>query len=112
MGLLMGKFRQCLTELSARDAIMAGYYSLTFFFFFSFFFFFFSYFCPVPYLIREERAAALLVFHLWLVFSLSVMVRLLFVLVSLAGYMFSNCGSFYTPSIQFTGILEKRMHFA
>ena len=26
----MGKFRQCLTELSARDTIMAGYYSLTF----------------------------------------------------------------------------------
>ena len=25
----MGKFRQCLTELSARDTIMAGYYSLT-----------------------------------------------------------------------------------
>ena len=28
----MGKFRQCLTELSARDMIMAGYYSLTFLF--------------------------------------------------------------------------------
>ena len=28
----MGKFRQCLTELSARDTIMAGYSSLTFFF--------------------------------------------------------------------------------
>ena len=26
----MGKFRQCLTELSARDTIMAWYYSLTF----------------------------------------------------------------------------------
>ena len=29
----MGKFRQCLTELSASDSIMAGYYSLTFLFF-------------------------------------------------------------------------------
>ena len=28
----MGKFRQKLTELSARDKIMAGYYSLTFVF--------------------------------------------------------------------------------
>ena len=28
LGLLMGKLRQLLTELSARDAIMAGYYSL------------------------------------------------------------------------------------
>ena len=28
----MGKFRQCLTELSARDMKMAGYYSLTFLF--------------------------------------------------------------------------------
>ena len=26
----MGKFRHCLTELSVRDTIMAGYYSLTF----------------------------------------------------------------------------------
>ena len=26
----MDKFRQCLTELSAHDTIMAGYYSLTF----------------------------------------------------------------------------------
>ena len=53
-GLLMGKFRQCLTELSARGTIMAGYYSLTFFvvvffvfwgffFFFCFFFFFRKY---------------------------------------------------------------------
>ena len=25
----MGKFRQCLTELSLRNMIMAGYYSLT-----------------------------------------------------------------------------------
>ena len=25
----MGEFRQCLTELSAHDTIMAGYYSLT-----------------------------------------------------------------------------------
>ena len=31
-GLLMGKFHQCLTELSACDTIMAGYYSLTFLF--------------------------------------------------------------------------------
>ena len=30
LGLLMGKFRQFLTELSACDMIMAGYYSLTF----------------------------------------------------------------------------------
>ena len=32
LGLLMGKFRQCLTELSACDMIMimAGYYSLSF----------------------------------------------------------------------------------
>ena len=30
LALLMGKLRQCLTELSARDTIMAGYYSLTF----------------------------------------------------------------------------------
>ena len=29
-GLLMGKFRPCLTELSACNTIMAGYYSLTF----------------------------------------------------------------------------------
>ena len=28
----MGKFRQCLTELSARDTILAGYYSLMFLF--------------------------------------------------------------------------------
>ena len=26
----MGKFHQCLTLLSARDTIIAGYYSLTF----------------------------------------------------------------------------------
>ena len=32
LGLLMGKFRQIFTELSARDTIMAGYYSLTFLF--------------------------------------------------------------------------------
>ena len=31
LGLLMGKFLQILIELSARDTIMAGYYSLTFF---------------------------------------------------------------------------------
>ena len=30
MGLLMGKFRQIFTELSARNKIMLGYYSLTF----------------------------------------------------------------------------------
>ena len=30
LGLLMGKFRQIFTELSARDTIMAGYYSWTF----------------------------------------------------------------------------------
>ena len=29
----MGRFRQCLTELYARDTIMSGYYSLTFLFF-------------------------------------------------------------------------------
>ena len=28
----MGKFHQHLTELSARDTLMAGYYSLTFLF--------------------------------------------------------------------------------
>ena len=28
----MGKFRQCLTELSACDLIITGYYSLTFLF--------------------------------------------------------------------------------
>ena len=28
----MAKFRQCLTELSVRDTIMAGYCSLTFVF--------------------------------------------------------------------------------
>ena len=28
----MGKFRQCLTGLSARDTIMAGFFSLTFLF--------------------------------------------------------------------------------
>ena len=32
LGLQMGKFRQCMTELSAHDTIMAGYYSLTFLF--------------------------------------------------------------------------------
>ena len=32
LGLPMGNFRQILTELSARDTIMAGYYSLTFLF--------------------------------------------------------------------------------
>ena len=32
----MGKFRQILTELSARNKIMAGYYSLTFLFFLNF----------------------------------------------------------------------------
>ena len=50
----MGKFRQYLTELHARDMIMAGYYSLTFFYlliylfyfilFYFFFFFFFFFF--------------------------------------------------------------------
>ena len=30
LGLLMGKFRQIFMELSARDKIMVGYYSLTF----------------------------------------------------------------------------------
>ena len=30
LGLPTGKFRQILTELSAQDTIMAGYYSLTF----------------------------------------------------------------------------------
>ena len=30
--LLMDKFRQCLTELSAHDTIMVGYCSLTFLF--------------------------------------------------------------------------------
>ena len=30
----MGKFFQCLAELSAQDMIMVGYYSLTFFYFF------------------------------------------------------------------------------
>ena len=46
LGLLMGKFRQCLTELSTRDTIMAGYYSLTFLFFlFVCFFFLFFVFC-------------------------------------------------------------------
>ena len=30
LGLLKGKFCQCLTELSARDTMIAGYYSLTF----------------------------------------------------------------------------------
>ena len=38
LGLLMGKFRKNFTELSARDTIMAGYYSLTFLFFQLFFF--------------------------------------------------------------------------
>ena len=33
LGLLMGKFHQYLTELSARDTIMAGYFSLMFLFF-------------------------------------------------------------------------------
>ena len=32
LGFLMGKFRQCLTELSAHDTIIAGYYSLIFLF--------------------------------------------------------------------------------
>ena len=32
LGLLLGKFRQIFTELSARDMIMEGYYSLTFLF--------------------------------------------------------------------------------
>ena len=32
LGLLLGKFHQCLTELSAGDTIMTGYYSLTFLF--------------------------------------------------------------------------------
>ena len=35
-GLLMVKFRQCLTELSARDMILAGHYSLTFLFIYYF----------------------------------------------------------------------------
>ena len=33
LGLLMDKFRQFFSELSARDTIMAGYYSLTFLFY-------------------------------------------------------------------------------
>ena len=37
MGLLTGKFCPILTELSACDAVMAGYHSLTFFFFVFFF---------------------------------------------------------------------------
>ena len=36
----MGKFDQCLTELSARDRIMAGYYSLTIFLFRKIFFYY------------------------------------------------------------------------
>ena len=32
LGLLMGKFHQIFTELSAHDRIMAEYYSLTFLF--------------------------------------------------------------------------------
>ena len=32
LGLLRGKFCQCLTDLSACKTIMAGYYSLTFLF--------------------------------------------------------------------------------
>ena len=32
LGLLMDKFHQCLTQLSAHDTIMVGYYSLTFLF--------------------------------------------------------------------------------
>ena len=30
MGLLMARFRRCLTELSAINMIMAGYHNLTF----------------------------------------------------------------------------------
>ena len=33
LGLLRGKFHQCLTELFSRDTITAGYYSLSFLFF-------------------------------------------------------------------------------
>ena len=36
LGLLMGKFHQILTELSACNTIMAGYYSLMFLFIFFF----------------------------------------------------------------------------
>ena len=44
LGLLMGKFRQFfITELSTRDTIMAGYYSLTFLFFYLFIYFWFSF---------------------------------------------------------------------
>ena len=32
LGLLMGRFRRIFVELSARDMIMVGYYSLTFLF--------------------------------------------------------------------------------
>ena len=37
-GIANGKFHQIFKELSARDTIMAGYYSLTFLFCFCFFY--------------------------------------------------------------------------
>ena len=37
LGLVLGKFRQFVTELSAQDMIMTGYYLFTFFYFFYFF---------------------------------------------------------------------------
>ena len=40
LGLLMGKFRQIFTELSAHDTIMAGYYNLMFLLLFAFVFVF------------------------------------------------------------------------
>ena len=51
LGLLMGKFLQFFTELSARDTTMAGYYSLTFLF----------YSCYFQYKIFDKRISYLLV---------------------------------------------------
>ena len=53
----MGKFHQCLTELSAYDTIMAGYYSLTFLFYFFFFF------CACH--ILRTQDAGVLKFYIW-----------------------------------------------
>ena len=48
LGLLIGKFRQFLTKLSAHDMIMAGYYHFTFYFMF----------CPVLFIMFSESYLA------------------------------------------------------
>ena len=58
LGLLMEKFRQVFTELSACNTTMTRYYSLTFLFIYFYFFYFFCRFYSVS--ILEDFAGTLL----------------------------------------------------